>query len=158
MLRSLSTGEVIERRWTRFSFPLVWYYDVLRGLDYLRSAGVKPDERVAEAIAVVEEETAPERPMAAQSPAPRPDTNSHRAGDRGRLRQPLEHAARLACAGLGFRNPQRRLIYRPEQLPPPSTQNFEQCGWHSFTAPPANMPPCARAASASVAPISNASS
>ena len=55
MFRSLSTGEVIDRRWTRFSFPPVWHYDVLRGLDYLRSAGVKPDERVAEAIAVVEE-------------------------------------------------------------------------------------------------------
>ena len=55
MLRSLSTGEVIERRWTRFSFPLVWYYDVLRGLDYLRGAGVKPDERVAEAIQVVKD-------------------------------------------------------------------------------------------------------
>ena len=55
MLRSLSSGEVIDRRWTRFSFPTVWHYDVLRGLDYLRSAGVKPDERVAEAIGVVEE-------------------------------------------------------------------------------------------------------
>jgi len=50
----------------------------------------------------------------------------------------------------------RPIIYRPEQLPPPSTQNLEQCGWHSLTAPSANMPPCARAASASVAPISNA--
>jgi hypothetical protein len=55
MFRSLSTGEVNDRRWTRFSFPVVWYYDVLRGLDYLRSAGVKPDARVAEAIGVVEE-------------------------------------------------------------------------------------------------------
>jgi len=54
MLRSLSSGEVIDRRWTRFSFPTVWHYDVLRGLDYLRSAGVKPDERVAEAVEVVE--------------------------------------------------------------------------------------------------------
>jgi len=55
MLRSLSTGEVIDARWTRFSFPPSWHYDVLRGLDYLRSAGVKPDERVAEAVAVVQE-------------------------------------------------------------------------------------------------------
>jgi hypothetical protein len=55
MLRSLSSGDVIDRRWTRFSFPTVWYYDVLRGLDYLRSAGVHPDERVAEAVGVVEE-------------------------------------------------------------------------------------------------------
>jgi hypothetical protein len=55
MMKSLSTGEVIDVRWMRFSFPPVWSYDVLRGLDYLRSAGVKPDERVAEAVAVVEE-------------------------------------------------------------------------------------------------------
>ena len=55
MLRSLSSGEVINGRWTSFSFPPVWCYDVLRGLDYLRSAGVKPDERVAEAVALVEQ-------------------------------------------------------------------------------------------------------
>ena len=55
MLRSLSSGKVINRRWTRFSFPTVWYYDVLRGLDYLRSAGVEPDDRMAEAIEIVEE-------------------------------------------------------------------------------------------------------
>jgi hypothetical protein len=54
MLRSLASGAVINRRWTSFSYPPVWCYDVLRGLDYLRSAGVKPDERVAEAVALVE--------------------------------------------------------------------------------------------------------
>ncbi len=54
MFRSLSTGEVIDPDWTQFSFPTHWHYDVLRGLDYLRSAGVKPDERVAEAIDLVE--------------------------------------------------------------------------------------------------------
>lgn len=54
MLRSLTSGEVIDDRWTRFAFPPVWHYDVLRGLDYLRSAGVEPDERVAEAVALVE--------------------------------------------------------------------------------------------------------
>ena len=53
MLRSLRTGEVISKRWLRFSFPTYWHYDVLRGLDYLRSAGVKPDGRVKEAIEVV---------------------------------------------------------------------------------------------------------
>jgi hypothetical protein len=55
LLRSLTSGEVIDRRWTRFAFPTTWHYDVLRGLDYLRSAGVRPDERVAEAIEVVEQ-------------------------------------------------------------------------------------------------------
>ena len=53
MFRSLTSGEVIDRRWTRFSFPPTWHYDVLRGLDYLRRAGVEPDERVSEAVALV---------------------------------------------------------------------------------------------------------
>ena len=50
MFRSLRTGEVIDPRWLRFSFPTFWHYDVLRGLDYLRNARVKPDSRVREAI------------------------------------------------------------------------------------------------------------
>jgi hypothetical protein len=53
MLRSLRTGEVIDRHWLRFSFPTFWHYDVLRGVDYLRNAGVKPDSRVREAIEIV---------------------------------------------------------------------------------------------------------
>ena len=54
MLRRLSTGEVIDPAWTHFSYPTYWHYDVLRGLDYLRAAGAIPDERVAEAIDLVE--------------------------------------------------------------------------------------------------------
>jgi hypothetical protein len=53
MFRSLRTGEVIDERWLRFSFPTFWHYDVLRGLDYLRNAGIKPNHRVREAIEVV---------------------------------------------------------------------------------------------------------
>jgi hypothetical protein len=53
MFRSLRTGEVIDKRWLRFSFPAFWHYDVLRGLDYLRNAGIKPDGRVREAIEIV---------------------------------------------------------------------------------------------------------
>jgi hypothetical protein len=59
LFRRLSTGEVIERdrkggsAWTRFAFPTWWHYDVLRGLEYLRSAGVPYDERMAEAIELV---------------------------------------------------------------------------------------------------------
>jgi len=52
MFRSLRSGEVIDERWLRFSFPTFWHYDVLRGLDYLRNAEVKPDSRVSEAIEV----------------------------------------------------------------------------------------------------------
>ena len=53
MFRSLRTGKIIDQRWLRFSFPTYWHYDVLRGLDYLRDAGVKPDSRLSEAIEVV---------------------------------------------------------------------------------------------------------
>jgi hypothetical protein len=53
IFRSLRTGEVIDKRWLRFSYPAHWHYDVLRGLDYLRNAGIKPDSRVDEAIDVV---------------------------------------------------------------------------------------------------------
>jgi hypothetical protein len=53
MFRSLRTGEVIDKRWLRFSFPTFWHYDVLRGLDYLQNAGIKPDSRVSEAIETV---------------------------------------------------------------------------------------------------------
>ena len=53
LLRSLRTGEVIDQRWLRFSFPTFWHYDVLRALDYLRNAGVKPDDRMREAVEVV---------------------------------------------------------------------------------------------------------
>jgi len=60
LFHRLSTGEVIEQdregetAFTRFAFPTWWHYDVLRGLEYLRRAGVTPDERVAEAIHLVE--------------------------------------------------------------------------------------------------------
>jgi hypothetical protein len=50
MFRSLRTGEVIDKRWLHFSFPTFWHYDVLRGLDYLRNAGLKPDSRVRDFI------------------------------------------------------------------------------------------------------------
>ena len=53
MFRRLSSGEVIDSNWTRFCFPPTWHYDILRGLDYLRTAGVQPDERAAEAVELV---------------------------------------------------------------------------------------------------------
>lgn len=59
LFRRRSTGEAItqDRKggadWTRFAFPTWWHYDVLRGLEYLRRAGVRPDERVREAIDLV---------------------------------------------------------------------------------------------------------
>jgi hypothetical protein len=53
LLRSLRTGAVIDKRWLRFSFPTFWHYDVLRGLDYFRNAGIAPGSRFHEAIEIV---------------------------------------------------------------------------------------------------------
>ena len=55
LLRRLATGEIIEPAWTQLAFPPLWHYDVLRALDYLRAAGVQPDARVEEAVAIVRE-------------------------------------------------------------------------------------------------------
>ena len=51
---------MIDPRWTRFAFPTEWHYDVLRGMDYLRSAGIAPDARVGEAIGRVAERRQPD--------------------------------------------------------------------------------------------------
>jgi hypothetical protein len=60
LFRSLSTGKIIEHdrkdprsSFTRFSFPTRWHYDVLWGLDYLRKAGVRGDQRTDEAVDLV---------------------------------------------------------------------------------------------------------
>ncbi len=50
LFRRKSTGEVVHPSWLRFSFPTRWHYDVLRGLDYFRSAGAPPDSRIDEAM------------------------------------------------------------------------------------------------------------
>jgi hypothetical protein len=59
LFRRRSTGEVVSAcrksgaAFTRFAFPTWWHYDALRGLEYLRSAGVVPGTRVSEAIELV---------------------------------------------------------------------------------------------------------
>ena len=60
LFRRLTTGEIIDPAWLQFSFPNWWHYDVLRGLDYLRWADAAPDERAAEAIALVESRRGPD--------------------------------------------------------------------------------------------------
>lgn len=54
LLRSRSTGRVPDPMWARLAYPCGYHYDVLRALDHLRAAGTAPDERVAEALAIVE--------------------------------------------------------------------------------------------------------
>jgi hypothetical protein len=52
LFRRKSAGEVPVDSWLEFSFPTRWHYDVLRALEYFRSAGVK-DPRLEEAIELV---------------------------------------------------------------------------------------------------------
>jgi hypothetical protein len=55
LLRRKSTSDIIDPAWTRFAFPPLWHYDVLRALDYLRSAGVHGVARLDEAVTSVRE-------------------------------------------------------------------------------------------------------
>jgi hypothetical protein len=70
MFRRLSTGAVVAPEWLQFSFPPRYLYDVLRGLDYLRSAGVEPDEQAAEAIDLVRSKRAADGRWALENPHP----------------------------------------------------------------------------------------
>jgi hypothetical protein len=60
LFRRKSTGEVVDRAWLQFSFPVRWHYDVLRALDYFRSAGGAPDPRVDEGIEFVRSKRQPD--------------------------------------------------------------------------------------------------
>jgi len=55
MFRSHRTGEVVKAVFTRFAFPPRWHYDVLRGLDYFADANAPRDDRLSDAIGLVEE-------------------------------------------------------------------------------------------------------
>lgn len=54
LFRRLSTGEVADAQYLAFTHPNHWRYDILRALDYFRSASMfdqtEPDLRLAEAV------------------------------------------------------------------------------------------------------------
>jgi hypothetical protein len=54
LFRRLSTGEPADEQFLHFVYPNRWHYDVLRALDYFRSAGVltgaAPDPRLGDAV------------------------------------------------------------------------------------------------------------
>ena len=60
MLRSERTGQVISPEFTRLHFPARWHYDVLRGLDSLAAAGIPRDERIDEALSLMERRRRPD--------------------------------------------------------------------------------------------------
>ncbi|HEY7212159.1 MAG TPA: hypothetical protein VH477_17930 [Bryobacteraceae bacterium] len=61
LFRRKSTGEVVNPAWLQFSFPTRWQYDVLRALEYFRSAGdAPPDSRMNEAIDLLRSKRQPD--------------------------------------------------------------------------------------------------
>ncbi len=54
LLRRATDGQISQKRWLRIGFPYSWEYDVLRVLDYLRASRAQPDERMSEALEILE--------------------------------------------------------------------------------------------------------
>jgi hypothetical protein len=53
LFRRRSSGEVANAAFLDFAFPPRYHYDVLRALDYLRDADIRPDARIDDAMRVV---------------------------------------------------------------------------------------------------------
>jgi len=53
LYRSERSGEVIDPEFLRLHYPARWRYDILRGLDALRDAGVTHDPRMDDALAAI---------------------------------------------------------------------------------------------------------
>ncbi len=60
LFRRKSTGEIVQPAWLQFSFPARWHYDVLRALEYFRSAGDAPDSRIEQAIELLRSKRQPD--------------------------------------------------------------------------------------------------
>ncbi|MDP9250206.1 MAG: hypothetical protein M3O78_02405 [Chloroflexota bacterium] len=54
LLHRLSDDTIPDPRWLTVGFPYSWNYDVVRVLDHFRNARAEPDERMTEALDVVE--------------------------------------------------------------------------------------------------------
>jgi hypothetical protein len=50
LFRSDKTNQIINPKFTLFSYPHYWHYDVLRGLSYLARSNAPRDPRVQEAM------------------------------------------------------------------------------------------------------------
>ena len=60
LLRSERTGRIISAEFTRLHFPTRWHYDILRGLDSLARAEIPRDDRMDEALSVIQRRRRPD--------------------------------------------------------------------------------------------------
>jgi hypothetical protein len=54
LFRRRSTGQVANPEFLELAFPPRYHYDVLRALDYFRSADAGPDARISDAVHIIE--------------------------------------------------------------------------------------------------------
>jgi len=59
LYQSIQTGEELDKKITQFSFPPRWHYDVLVALDYFQDCQAHRDERLKDAIALLERKRNP---------------------------------------------------------------------------------------------------
>ena len=57
LYKSHTTGDIVKEDFLRFPFPYQWKYDVLTALDYFQSSNASYDERLEDAIQLVESKT-----------------------------------------------------------------------------------------------------
>ena len=70
LFRSHRTGEVVDARMTRFSFPPRWRYDVMRVLDYFQERNIPPDPRMADALDLLKKKQRPDGTWVLQNKHP----------------------------------------------------------------------------------------
>jgi len=54
LFRSDRTGEIIKKDFLKLTYPCRWRYDILRALDYFQHANIKWDDRMNDAIQVLQ--------------------------------------------------------------------------------------------------------
>lgn len=60
LYKSDHSGEIIHKDFLRFAFPPRWKYNVLQALDHFRVAGIPHDDRMNDALQVVQEKRRPD--------------------------------------------------------------------------------------------------
>jgi len=54
LFKSHRSGQVVKPVLTRLAFPPQWHFDILRGLDYFRASGAPWDDRLSDALQLIE--------------------------------------------------------------------------------------------------------
>jgi len=75
--------KVINRFWLKFSFPVIWY-DVLRGLRVLTKLGYKEDERMKDALELLEKQGEDGKWILESAPSGRMQTNIEPKGKKSK--------------------------------------------------------------------------